>query len=84
MFIPGNFYPDESDVTLVKDYPKYDFLIDDTTVVNEAESIIDVDWDNLEINYSLENGFFKGAAIAIPISLSIWGGILFILKLIFY
>lgn len=84
MFIPGNFFPDESNVTLDKDCPKYEPPIDDLTMMNDAGSFIDVDWDALEINYSQENGFFKGAAISVPISLCIWGIILFCIKLIFY
>ena len=42
------------------------------TVINEAEATINVERDDLEINYAQENGFFKGLLYEQSVGIQLW------------
>lgn len=62
---------------------KFYFFTDVTRGNNKPKAVIDEGLDDLEAKHPQKNSFFTGAVIAVPISLFLWGAIIFTLKLIY-
>lgn len=72
MFIPGHFYQNydrtatESDVTLSEILPV------ESEIIVEQVLKDDIQLEKIGIDYTKENGFFKGFLYALPASLLFW------------
>lgn len=84
MFIPGNanqfFNKSPADLSSTASEPPNEA----TELAKEKSGKTDCDWDHCSINYSRENKFFKGVIFALPVSIVMWAGIIWSVKVLFF
>ena len=72
MLIPNYFYQEPARTFTDSEIPLPDILPPKSDFIVRKVSTNDIEWDDVSIDYTQENGFFKGLLYALPAGSVFW------------
>ena len=72
MLIPSCFYQEPDRPYTDSEIPLTEILPPESDFIFRKGSTNDIEWDDVSIDYTLENSFFKGFLYALPVGVALW------------